>query len=50
MKNIIIPVISSLIVGSVVYGVTYESDPSIIIERQNRASVIECMDNLSGFT
>jgi hypothetical protein len=50
MKQFIIPVISSMIVWSAVFAYTYKSDPSVLLEKQNRKTVTECIDNLDDFT
>lgn len=50
MKQYILPIVSSIIVWATVYGFSYESDPSVLLEKQNRKSVMECINNLNNFT
>lgn len=50
MKQFIFPIVSSLIVWATVYGFSYESDPAILLEKQNRKAVMECINNLDNFT
>jgi len=50
MKNIIIPIISSILVWTAVYAISYQSDPAILIEKNNRENVESCVSNLGSFS
>lgn len=50
MKQLILPIVSSIIVWATVYGFSYESDPSVLLEKKNRETVTECIENLDHFT
>lgn len=50
MKQYLLLIVLSLIVGATVYGLSNEQNPYIIIEQQNRKEIIDCMDKTKTFT
>ena len=46
MKQYIIPIVSSLIVWVSVYALSSENDPSVLIEKENQAKIIECLEKV----
>jgi hypothetical protein len=48
--NYALPIISLIAISSTIYAFNVETDPQVLIERENREKVIACMENVQSST
>jgi hypothetical protein len=48
--NYALPIISLIAISSTIYAFNIETDPKVLIERENREKVIACMEDVHSST
>lgn len=46
----VLPLVSLVAISSTIYAFSIETDPKIILEKENREKVIKCLENVYAFT